>query len=308
MSPLPNIAVAGATGNLGTHIINALLSPTFRPKFGEIIVLSRSATSDAAKALIERGVKVVEIDVQNVDNVSDALKGTDVFVDAIVSNPDTTAASSNFIKAAAKSGVKLYIPSDFGFDYQRIDFQHPLWEGKRAIREEAINAGLRVARLSVSSFLEDLFNAPLGFDIVNSTITVVGSADNRFSFTSKVDIGFSVASVIALWIKDPSAVPHTVLVASDTLTYENVQEILSKAYGRQFSLVTEDPNVVKKNALAQLPKPGDNFWATIFLYFRLLHANGVGDHSVNHNELINPGEKHWKWKKIADYIEDTKST
>ncbi|KAG8948711.1 hypothetical protein FRC03_000584 [Tulasnella sp. 419] len=161
MSSLQNIAVAGATGNLGTYIINALLSPTFRPKFGEIIALSRSATSDAAKALIARGVKVVEIDIQNVDSLAEALKGIDVFVDAIVSTPDTTTASSNFIKAAAKSEVKLYIPSEFSFDYQRIDFEHPFWEGKRAIAEEAIKAGLRVARISVSAFLEDSFSSAL---------------------------------------------------------------------------------------------------------------------------------------------------
>ncbi|KAG8938432.1 hypothetical protein FRC03_007261, partial [Tulasnella sp. 419] len=265
------------------------------------------ATSDAAKALIARGVKVVEIDTQNVDHLAEALKGADVFVDAIVSTPDTAAASSNFIKAAAKSGVEFYIPSDFGFDYQRIDFQHPLWEGKRAIVEEAIKAGLRVARISVSAFLENSFNPALGFDVANSTVNVIGSADNRFSFTSKVDIGFSVASVIALWIENPSAVPHTVHVASDTMTYGEVKELLSKAYGREFRLETEDPIEVKKNALAQLPKPGDNIWATILLYLRLLHANGVGDHSVNHNELINPGEKYWRWKKTAGYIEETKS-
>ncbi|KAG8924116.1 hypothetical protein FRC02_010631 [Tulasnella sp. 418] len=289
----------------------------FSPKFGNHwwtcketqarrIALSRSATSDAAKALIARGVKVAEIDTQNVDNLTGALKGTDVFVDAIVSTPDTTVASSNFIKAAAKSEVKLYIPSEFN-DYQGIDFEHPFWEGKRAVVEEAIKAGLRVARFSVSAFLEDSFSPALGFDIANSTVNIVGTAENRCSFTSKTDVGFSVAGVIALWIEDPSAVPHTVVVASDTLTYGEAQELHSKGYGREFRLETEDQNLVKRNALVHLPKAGDNIWATILVYLRLLHANGVGDHSVNHNELINAGEKYWKWKKIANHIEETKT-
>ncbi|KAG8939141.1 hypothetical protein FRC03_006521, partial [Tulasnella sp. 419] len=158
MSSLPNIAVAGATGNIGTYIINALLSSTFRPKFGEITALSRSTTSDASKALAARGVKVVAINANDVDNLAEALKGSDVLVDAAAATSDGFVVSSNFVKAAAKSGVKLYIPSDYGFDHNRIAFKHPVWVAKGAIQEEAVKSGLRLAGISVALFLEDSFN------------------------------------------------------------------------------------------------------------------------------------------------------
>ncbi|KAG8968556.1 hypothetical protein FRC03_006956 [Tulasnella sp. 419] len=188
-----------------------------------------------------------------------------------------------------------------------MDFEHPVWDGKTVIEEEAVKAGLRLSRITVVLFLEDSFNPAFGFDIPNSTVTVVGTADSRFSFTAKADIGYSVAGVIALWAENPSAVPHTLHVASDTMTYGEVRDLLSKTYGREFKLVTEDADEYRKKALAEIPKPGEDILGNLLLYLRLLHANGVGDHSVNHNELINPGEKYWKWKKNAEYIEETKS-
>ncbi|KAG8940689.1 hypothetical protein FRC03_005178, partial [Tulasnella sp. 419] len=146
-----------------------------------------------------------------------------------------------------------------------------------------------------------------GFDIANSKVTVIGTSQNRFTLTSKTDIGLSVAAVIALWKENPSALPQTLHIASDTLSYGEVRDLLSKVYGREFQLETEDADEFTKNAIANLSNLDSNSHTFVLPYLRLLHANGVGDHSVNDNELINPGEKYWKWKKIADYVEETKN-
>jgi hypothetical protein len=36
----------------------------------------------------------------------------------------------------------------------------------------------------------------------------------------------------------------------------------------------------------------------------LLMADGGFDHAENHNELINPGEKYFKWRRTKEYAQE----
>ena len=78
MTSLPTVAIVGATGNLGYHIVQAFLSSTFRRSFQEIIVLVRSESkqsSDYASA----GAKVRKYSEE--DLVS-ALEGVEILINA----------------------------------------------------------------------------------------------------------------------------------------------------------------------------------------------------------------------------------
>jgi len=80
MTSLPTVAIVGATGNLGYHIVQAFLSSTFRRSFQEIIVLVRSESkqsSDYASA----GAKVRKYSEE--DLVS-ALEGVEILINAWV--------------------------------------------------------------------------------------------------------------------------------------------------------------------------------------------------------------------------------
>lgn len=80
MDSLPTVAIAGATGNLGGKIANALLLPQFRARFRDVIVLARSE-SPSAERLVSLGAR---LRVYSEDDVAAALRGVDVLINAYV--------------------------------------------------------------------------------------------------------------------------------------------------------------------------------------------------------------------------------
>jgi nucleoside-diphosphate-sugar epimerase len=58
MAPLPTVAVAGATGKLGSHIIEALLSASFRSRFHDVVLLTRRQGADCNE-WITKGARVI---------------------------------------------------------------------------------------------------------------------------------------------------------------------------------------------------------------------------------------------------------
>lgn len=71
-SLIKNVAVAGAAGNLGPSVIEALLATGF-----VVTVLSRSSERDAA---LPSAVKTVRADYNLHDNLVSALQGQDAVV------------------------------------------------------------------------------------------------------------------------------------------------------------------------------------------------------------------------------------
>ncbi|KAF8858696.1 NAD(P)-binding protein [Acephala macrosclerotiorum] len=104
------VLLLGATGETGTSILNGLLT---LGKF-EITALVRppSAEKPNVKALAEKGVKILVIDINNpADELASLLSGFDVLISAIGGMAQL--AQMNLIVAAKKAGVKRFVPCDF---------------------------------------------------------------------------------------------------------------------------------------------------------------------------------------------------
>lgn len=118
MTSFKSIAVFGATGNLGPYIVDALLESK---AFTTIKVLTRLETLEekpkAFDDLKARGVQVVALDLKNENAVVEALQG----IDAVVSSVGGSVVANQllWVKAAAKAGVKRFIPSEFGINSQK---------------------------------------------------------------------------------------------------------------------------------------------------------------------------------------------
>lgn len=78
--PKPVIAIAGATGDLATRLINTLLQTELRSKIGSLILLSRRHTP-RTKHWESRGAKVCIVDESSDEReLVGALAGVDVLV------------------------------------------------------------------------------------------------------------------------------------------------------------------------------------------------------------------------------------
>ena len=104
-SKITNVAIVGASGNVGSHIVTALLA---KQQF-KITAISRVDS----KATFAEGITVARVDYDKPDTIVEALKGQDAFIITmnVMAAKDT---SQKLIRAAADAGVPWVLPNEFG--------------------------------------------------------------------------------------------------------------------------------------------------------------------------------------------------
>lgn len=151
MSEIKSVAIAGATGRLGPHVLNALVDAGF-----QVTVLTRSKKPGA----LDADVKVLEVDFTSMDSLAAALKG----IDAVVSTIGGTAIDNQtiLIDAAIAAGVKRFIPSEYGTVTTNPKVEsYPLYSSMTKIRkylqEKAAAGDLTWTVLACGCFLDFMF-------------------------------------------------------------------------------------------------------------------------------------------------------
>jgi saccharopine dehydrogenase-like NADP-dependent oxidoreductase len=114
---MKKIIIAGATGNLGSKITNALIA-----KEAEVIAIVRLSTDiNKIKALEEKGVKVFAVDTTNKSEIAKHCIGAHCFVSAISGLGETIIdAQKIFLDAAIEANVHRFIPSDYSIDFTNL--------------------------------------------------------------------------------------------------------------------------------------------------------------------------------------------
>lgn len=102
-----HVTLVGATGSLGSHILDALVS-----EGNFTVTLLQRASSKSKPAYLDK-VRVLTISEELLhDELTDRLRGQDALV--VCYRAQDAAAQIKFGKAAAAAGVKRIIPADFG--------------------------------------------------------------------------------------------------------------------------------------------------------------------------------------------------
>jgi hypothetical protein len=292
----PVVAIAGATGHLGRHVATAFLSPFFRSKFSDIILLSRKEASSIDGFESTTNYTVRKYDE---DNLAKALEGVQVLVNTV--GPSGHSFKEKLLQALPQSEVQIYFPSEFGVDHYVHDFPHLEWDQKKkhfAMCQQLI-PDLKVCRLFCGLFLEDSIGPWFGFDNKNGKYESIGPADRLISFTSLGDVGKAVAALATL----PSDLaPSTIHVGGDTRSISEIASIMGAAGAGNIE-VTEIPlDEYKKEKTAKLSSdPAD--------YLRFLAGEDKIDHTDaglgDDNELVNPQQLLWEWTTLTDLAEST---
>lgn len=212
----------------------------------------------------------------------------------------------------ASPTVKLYFPSEFGVDHmlgggKDSDFGHIEWQKKKdhvelVHQSMAKGKDLKVCSVFVALMTEISFGPWFGIDTKNHKYECAGDPDQPASFTAFVDIGKALAVLASM---APAKLPEQVRVASDTVSYRQIAKIMEEAAGdgQKIEVTGLDTDAFKQHAFAN---PGDS--PAVFI--RFLMGNGKLDFSEkglgNNNELINPGQKLWKWRTVKDYAAEVK--
>lgn len=111
------ILVAGATGNLGGKIVDALIERGAR-----VTAIVRDGSSrEAVGRLREKGVEIRRANLFERSEIAEACAGADCVVSALSGLREVIVeAQKNLLDGAVRAGVKRFIPSDFSIDFTTL--------------------------------------------------------------------------------------------------------------------------------------------------------------------------------------------
>ncbi|KAL5536930.1 hypothetical protein ACEPAF_753 [Sanghuangporus sanghuang] len=254
MSGYESFAVAGA-GNLGKFIVEALLAKKNEGALTSISILSRSA--GGYDDLVAKGAKVVVVDYTSSSSIQHALEGVDVVIST------------------------LYDPSEI----------------KKSLRKklkEEIN--LPYTAFYTGGFADWVFQPGLseyfGFDFVNGKITVPGTGDAPFSWTTRPDIGRFVAHVLTVLPKERLEW-KTFKIESDRISWNQIAETWKARSGKEVT-VTHRPHSDLQEAVRK--NPSDDLQMVLYVWDKGQGAVGKPE------ELANSKFPEWNPKKVIDVI------
>lgn len=253
------VALAGATGNLGPAILQALLDAGF-----EVTILSRHA-STAVDALPKHdNQKIVRVDYGNTEDLTAALQGIDVAVSTLASN--AIESQKPLIDAAVAAGVKRYLPSEFGSDLEDpVNKTLPVFSGKVAVRAyiekiAASNPNFTYTYVINNAFFD--WGLQVGF-IANPKehkMTYWDDGDVPFSTTRLSTVGKAVAGVI----QHLDATKNRNVYIHDTvLTRKKIVELYKGIDGQEWTTEVKSTDDALKDAYAEMKKPEPNIGAAM---------------------------------------------
>ncbi len=227
---LPAILVAGATGNQGGAVIDALAQNRQR---WEIRALIRNPQNRKARALNARGIEVFAGDMADADSLKAALTG--VYGVFSVQNSMTAGLEKEVLQgvtladAAQAAGVKHLVYTSAGGADRESGIPH--FETKWRIEQHIRATGLPATILRPASFMEG-FGAPgiqraFGLGIFGSAVP----ADKPMQMIAVPDIGIFARLA---WESPDRYIGAALELAGDELTVAQILATIRRATGKRF--------------------------------------------------------------------------
>jgi len=248
-TPIKNVIIAGAGGNLGSVAITAFLKSNLN-----VSVLSR----EDSKATFPEGVKVIKASYTK-ESLVPALKGQDAVISFVSSSAAGDDGQVALVEAAVEAGVSRYIPSEFGHNTNndKVRAIVPLFNSKRKIVEllKTKESQLSWTGIVTGLFFDWGFKAGFtGFDVPNAKATIWDEGDIPLSTTNLPLIGATIVKLLT----DPAAYEDSknkyIYTASHTLTQKQVLAAVEKATGKTFEVTKVNGQEQVKENQAKLAK------------------------------------------------------
>lgn len=277
------IAVAGATGELGIPIVNALLAAGYH-----VTALSREGSGNVSKLPTSSSLSIVEVDYSSVESLKTALRDHTVVVSTLTST--SVDGQNPLIDAAIAAGVARFIPSEFGSDVVNSKRnQLPVFEGKVKTHEYLKVAGVKNLGFSYTVICTGTFlDWGLHGFVVNvpaRSATVYNGGDIPFSATSLDTIGRAIVGVIQ-HLSETSNRP--VYIQDAVVTQNSLIRYAKEKDGKEWEITHKSTEKMYADSLAEVAK-GITNWSVMqpFVFSAFLEEGYGGDFSSHlDNELL----------------------
>ncbi|KAL7904844.1 hypothetical protein GGI35DRAFT_489402 [Trichoderma velutinum] len=226
-----NIALLGATGNLGSEILRALNEAGFTVT----AIQRQNSTNIAAGA-----AKSVKVDLSSEDQLASAFKGIDVVVSA-VPNPQLDL-EKVVIHAAIAAGVKRFVPSEYSSNLEAEAAQSlPIVADKLKIRRyiEEVAASNKIDWTSVNNgafFVPHLWTSGFVGPNIKAKIATYHDGGDRVVCTSSLE---RIAEAVAKALSPEHAAEtrnKPIYVYTAAVTERKLTQIATKITGVQFQV------------------------------------------------------------------------
>lgn len=239
MSKSKLVLVAGATGNQGGAVVQALLA-----RGHQVRALTRNAASPAANRLRDQGVEIAVGDFTDHDSLMRALRGADA-VNAM-STPYEQGAEKeiaqgiNITDAARAAGVAHFIYSSVASADRATGIPH--FDGKYAVEKHLQASGVPYTIVAPVFFMENLLQPWVLSGLRQGKLGMALPAGRSLQQISVADIGAFVAAVIE---RSDTVLGRRFDIAGDELTGEEAAATLSKVTGRKVHYEGFRPDVLR---------------------------------------------------------------
>ncbi|KAJ5956852.1 hypothetical protein N7501_011131 [Penicillium viridicatum] len=192
MDMIRNVAIAGASGALGSLIFHALL----QSELFNVTVLARPLSHAQFPAY----VKVIRVDYISVPDLTVALTGQDAVVSALTTSAMET--QIPLIEASVKAGVKRFLPSEFCANIGNPKAASlPVYHSKLAIHEviqqqARDNPHFTYTLIRNGPFLDWSLAYGFFFNLKGGSTPFYDGGDRPFSTTTLATIGQAVVEVL----------------------------------------------------------------------------------------------------------------
>ena len=223
------IVIAGATGNLGGKIVNALLA-----KDVELRAIVRLETDiKKIKDLEKKGVKVFQVDTSNKSEIIKHCIGAHCFVSALSGLKETIIdAQKIFLDAAIEANVQRFIPSDYSIDFTNLkEGQNRNLDLRREFHNYLEKTPIKATTIFNGAFM-DLLTTDMPLILFKQNrILCWGSPNQTLEFTTTYNVAeFTAEAAIG------DNTPRYLRIAGDKLSCNDFVKLLTELTTKDFKI------------------------------------------------------------------------
>ena len=223
------IVIAGATGNLGGKIVDALLA--LRANVKAIVRMETDKTKIVA--LESKGVIVAQINMADKNAVAAACQGAACFVSAIAGLRDTIVdAQLILLEGAALAKVPRFIPSDFSTDFTNLTpGKNRNLDARRDFHTYLNKADIKATSIFNGAFMELLTTDMPLILFAKKRILCWGNPSIKMDFTNTLNIATYTANAAL-----DEDTPRYLHIAGASKSANDVKEMMSTISNENYKL------------------------------------------------------------------------